>query len=277
MSARENMWKNRFFLKYAGWQIAKSKKKKERFVHSEAGSKGKNFRKCISPYVKVLLHMKSRICGLIYEVIGDASNLEPNETVVYAGTHIGKYDWEMLKEALELYSYTIAGDWELMYGEFADYFFRLTGVIYVDTEDKADRRNTLSMMIKALKNDVPIFLFPEGIWNVSESLPLYQIYPGALKAAKAGSVPIVPIAIDQRKKHFTINVGEKFYVESEDWKAECEKLRDVLATLKWKIWEHYPREKRTDIPENYYHNFLTERLAEWPQFNMEIIKNRIHR
>ena len=121
------------------------------------------------------------------------------------------------------------------------------------------------------------FLFPEGIWNVSESLPRYQIYPGALKAAEAGSVPIVPIAIDQRKKHFTINVGEKFYVESEDWKAECEKLRDVLATLKWEIWEHYPREKRTDIPENYYHNFLTERLAEWPQFNMEIIKNRIHR
>ncbi len=154
--------------------------------------------------------MKSRICGLTYEVIGDASNLEPNETVVYAGTHIGKYDWEMLKEALELYSYTIAGDWELMYGEFADFFFRLTGVIYVDTEDKADRRNTLSMMIKALKNNVPIFLFPEGIWNVSESLPLYQIYPGALKAAEAGSVPIVPRSQSIReKKHFTINVGEK--------------------------------------------------------------------
>ena len=130
------MWKNRFFLKYADRQIEKSKRKKERFIHCEADFKGKNFRKWISPYVKELLHIKSRICGLTYEVIDDASNLEPDETVVYVGTHIGKYDWEMLKEALELYSYTIAGDWELMYGEFADYFFRLTGVIYVDTEDK---------------------------------------------------------------------------------------------------------------------------------------------
>ncbi len=41
-------------MKYAGWQIAKIQKEKERFVHSEAGFKGKKFRKCISPYVKVL-------------------------------------------------------------------------------------------------------------------------------------------------------------------------------------------------------------------------------
>lgn len=38
-----------------------------------------------------------------------------------------------------------------------------------------------------------------------------KIFSGAVRAAKLCNVPIVPIAIEQRKKHFLINVGSELY------------------------------------------------------------------
>lgn len=271
------MWQNRYFQYYAASRIAAYKNKKQKFVNSDAKFKGVRLRRVIHPLLRKILHIKSLLCGMTYEVIGSPADYIKNRAVVYAGTHIGKGDWEMLMEAFDMFSYPVAGDWELMYGEVDDYFLRLHGVMYMDTEDKADRKNTFLCMLKALKSDIPIFIFPEGIWNLSESLPMQPIFSGAVKAARLGGVPIVPIAVDQRGKHFTMNVGKSFLVETEDWDRETEKLRDVLATLKWEIWEHYPIERRADIPPEYFEKFISERLAEWSQFNMDIVNHRVRK
>lgn len=122
-----------------------------------------------------------------------------------------------------------------------------------------------------------MLIYPEGIWNLTENLPVMKIFPGAVQAAKECNVPIVPIAIEQRDKHFLLNVGKTFYVEGMEEGDAVQLLRDTLASLKWEIWEYLPREKREDIPEGYYERFLQERVAECAGFSVELVEGRMFR
>lgn len=183
----------------------------------------------------------------------------------------------MLMEALSIVSYVFAGDWEESYGTVDDYFLRTNGVIYVDTEDKKDRINSAKLMIKTLEAGMSVMIFPEGTWNLSESLPMLKLYAGAIQTAKEANVPIVPFAIEQRGKHFYIIVGEK--IEPTEWEQEIgvRELRDTLATLKWEIWERLPMERRADVPSDWYENFIRERMAECSYISEEVMLGRVYR
>lgn len=262
---------------YVRRKIQQYKTKKQIVVSSTQPLKGLCLHRNIHPFLRWLLKVKSKVCGLAYEIIDNKFSGYSNETVVYAVTHIGKYDFEMIMEALPIVAYVFAGDWEMAYGTIDDYFLRVNGVIYVDTEDKEDRINSAKLMVKTLKEGMSVMIFPEGIWNLSESFPMQKIYSGAITAAQEADVPIVPIAIEQREKHFYVSVGEKMSVQGLTKETGTQELRDTLASLKWKIWEKLPREKRENVPQGGYDNFIKERLAEWPQFNMEIINGRVYR
>lgn len=262
---------------YVQRKIQQYKSKKQIVVSSAQPLKGLCLHRNIHLFLCWLLKVKSKVCGLTYEIIDHKFSGYSNETVVYAVTHIGKYDFEMITEALPIVSYVFAGDWEMAYGTVDDYFLRANGVIYVDTEDKEDRVNSARLMVKTLKEGMSIMIFPEGIWNLSETLPMQKIYGGAIQTAQEAGVPIVPIAIEQRGKHFYINVGGKMDVTKLDKEAGVQKLRDTLATLKWEIWERLPMERRIDVPENWYEEFISERLAECPYITMDVVKGRVYR
>ena len=59
--------------------------------------------------------------------------------------------------------------------------------------------------------------------------------------------------------------------------AGLQMLRDILATLKWEIWERLPMERRADVPENWYEEFVAERLAECPYITREVVEGRVYR
>lgn len=232
------------------------------------------YRKKLHNCLRRALSIKSKLCGLSYEFV-NKSDQSQNETVIYAVTHIGKYDFEMLMEAYDGYFVPVAGDWELMYGTVDDYFLRLNGVIYIDTNNKEDRKNTYDAMVNFLNQGIPILIFPEGIWNVTENLPIMKLFPGVVKAANECRIPIVPIGMEQRDKHFYINIGNKMNLTELDEKAAVEKLRDALASLKWQIWEQLPVEKRQNISDDYYETFINSRLAEWSPCTMNLINSRM--
>lgn len=261
---------------YVDKKIQQYKVKKQRIVNSTSKLKGLEIRRKIHPFLRWVLMVKSKVCGLTYEIVENEVLEQEHETVIYAVTHIGKYDFEMIMEALPIVAYAFAGDWELQYGNIDDFFLRLNGVIYVDTEDKDDRVNSAKMMVKTLTQGMSVVIFPEGIWNLSESLPMQKIYSGTVLTAQEADVPIIPIAIEQRGKHFYINVGEKMNVQGFSKEMATQELRDTMATLRWKLWERFPLEKRANISKDWYGNFLKERLAEWPLITMEIIKGRVY-
>lgn len=263
--------------RYIRRQINTYKKKKAALVNSTKPIKGVKSRKLFNTLLNIVLKIKSFIVGLKYEFIKKTNVKEQDTAVIYAITHIGKYDLEMIWEACKMFGYVFAGDWELMYATVDDYFMRAKGVIWVDTSDKEDRKNSYKFMVKALKQGIPVIIFPEGIWNLTENLPMMKLFPGAVQAAKEASVPIIPIAIEQRGKQFTLNMGEELYFDDIEETKAVEILRDTMATLKWGIWENYGLEKRADIPCGYYEAFLNERFAECKGVDMELINSRMYR
>lgn len=263
--------------RYIRKQINKYKKRKAQIVTSGKQIKGVAVRRWIHPLLIKVLQIKSFFCGMTYEIISDESNPTKGETVIYAVTHIAKCDYEMVIEACNIFAYAFAGDWETMYATVEDYFFRVNGVLYVDTGDKEDRKNSSLMMQKTLKQGVPVIIFPEGVWNLTENLPMLKIFPGVVQASKTCQVPIIPIAVEQVEKHFLINVGSKMSFDEIEETTAVQQLRDTLSTLRWEIWEKLPLKKRKDIPADYHEKFVDERLAEYVGFNREVIANRIYK
>lgn len=84
------------------------------------------------------------------------------------------------------------------------------------------------------------------------------------------------VGMEQRGKHFFINIGDKLDVATLE-EAAVGELRDALASLRWQIWEQLPGEKRQDIPNDFYWKFIKELLAEWPFCTMELINGRVFR
>lgn len=270
------MWQNKFYQKYALRRIDSYKNNKQRYVETDNLLSGISLRRLIHPYLKKILQVRNKLSGLSYKIVDDKSNLQQGETVIYAITHIGKFDFEVVMDAYVPFCYPVAGDWELMYGEIDDYFLRLNGVLYVDTSDRKDRNNTTKAIAKMLNQGISILIYPEGVWNLTESLPMMKIFPGAVRVAKVCNVPIVPVAVEQYGKHFLVNIGEKLYIRDGE-KEEVVRLRDSLATLQWNNWELIPISKRKDIPSDYYQKYVESKLAEWPKYNLDIINGRMYK
>lgn len=270
--------KNTITNRYIRKKITQYKKRKADLVVSDKLIDGVEVHRRMHPLLMFLLRVKSKLSGLTYEFVNqNRVDVEKGKTVIYAISHIGKFDYEMLIEACDIFAYPFAGDWELMYATVDDYFLRANGVLWVDTSDKEDRQNSFKFMIKALKQGIPMLIYPEGIWNLTENLPMMKIFPGAVQAAKECNVSIVPIAIEQRGKHFLINVGDEMdFADTEEGLA-VQMLRDTLATLKWEIWEYLSKEKRFDIPIDYHEKFVEERLTECAGFTKELVEGRMFR
>lgn len=257
-------------------KIKRYKDYKKKVVKQSLKIRNVSCHKMIHPFLCGVLTIKRTLLRQRITIVKDESTIIPNRPVIYAVTHIGRYDFEMVMEAIKKFFYALSGDWELMYGTVDDYFFRVNGAIYIDTEDKADRGQTYEYIVAALKQGIPILWCPEGIWNLSDHLPMLNLFSGIIRAAIATNTDIVPIAVDQRGKEFYISIGKNVKAKNLPDDKQIA-LRDIMATLKWEIWENFPVEKRSEIPLDYYQNFLKDRIREWPHFNLDIIKHREYR
>ena len=146
-----------FSTKYKTKTINKYKRKKIQMIENDLPFQGVTFRRNIRGFLRLILTIKSKLCGLTYEFVGMATRPQ-EDAVIYAVTHIGKFDYEMLIEAYKVFAYAFAGDWELDFNTVDDYFLRISGVLYVDTYDREDRRHSMEMMKRALKQNIPVIL-----------------------------------------------------------------------------------------------------------------------
>ena len=124
--------------------------------------------------------------------------------------------------------------------------------------------------------------FPEGTWNLSPNLPVLPCYWGIVDVARKGNAIIVPVAAEQYGKHFKVNIGKNIdmnlYGEGTLEKTRAiNDLRDTLATLKWEIWESMPIQKRNELPEDTWTQYIENRFSEWPYFNTEYINRLIYK
>ena len=163
--------------------------------------------------------------------------------VIFACTHIGGSDVERIVEALGTPAYLFFGDPAPMYKDpTINTLVFLKGSIDLETNDREDRNIAFERAKELLSKGGNLTIFPEGAWNVFEHLPVMKIFPGATKMAIEAGADIVPVAIEQYDDEFIINVGNKIVTTADmDYKFLNDYLRDVLAELKYNIWETQPK------------------------------------
>ena len=236
-------------------------------------------RKSIHWLILQIYKIKNHMGGFSYEII-NYKRTKTDRPIIFAVSHVGKFDIEVISEAIKDHYYLLSGDFEHLQGIIDAPFLGLNGVFYFNEKDKNDRKAVSKKMIEHLNNHGNLMYFIEGTWNLSPNLPMLPCYWGVVDIAKKGNAIIVPIAAEQYEKKFIINIGENFDMNLfgdslEDKSLAINSLRDVLATLKWEIWESLPRLERKDITCDMWNKYISDRFSEWPYFNDEYISNLI--
>ena len=220
--------------------------------------RGIKFRDGIHPLLVAGLHLMHFINKQKITIVSDQRR-KTNKPIIYAATHIGWDDIEMILTAIKDHAYLFWGDPRESYKQFEGILVDLNGAICVDLYSKSDRYIGKESCIKCLELGQNILIFPEGAWNLTESTPVMNLYSGVAEIAIRSNADIVPVAIEQYGKHFFVNIGENVnfsdYALEEKSKA-TEIIRQKLGELKWNIWYSKPQETRTSIPDNYRQKYL---------------------
>ena len=235
-------------------------------------------RKRLHKLILLVYIIKNRLGGFSYELTGDKRE-KTDRPIIFAVTHVGKFDIEVVSEAIKDHYYLLSGDYEHIQGIVDAPFLAVNGVIYFNERVKEDRASVSERMIAHLQAGGNLMYFPEGTWNMTPNLPMLPCYWGIVEIAQKGNAIIVPVAADQYGKKFKINIGENFDMSefgntNEEKSKAITALRDTLSTLKWEIWETEPQ-SRSELSGNEWEQYCEDRFREWPYFSLEYIDGLI--
>ncbi len=233
-------------------------------------------RKKLYPLLYRILKIRNKLLGNKLSMLNNEFE-HTDRPKIYAITHLGKLDIEMISEALKEHYYVLSGDFENLHGTMDGLFLEVNGIIYVKEDNPEDRLRVRETMINTLKKGGNIMYFPEGTWNLSKNLPVLGLFPGIIDIAKEANAIIVPIAIEQYDHEFVGNVGHNIDVVeyyNQGLKRDEIKgiLRDELATLKWEIYESVPMLDETSRTDEFFDKLVEQRMSEWKGFTLEEVK-----
>lgn len=247
-----------------------------RFENNESFG-GVKLRKLLHPVLvdgMKLLHLLGR---QKITILADRRTLT-DRPIVYAATHIGWDDIEMILSAIGDHAYLFWGDPKESYKTMDGFLLDLNGIIVCNTGYKMDRYIGKETCVKWLAQGGNLLIFPEGAWNVTESLPVMPLFTGAAEMAIRSGAEIVPVAIERFGNDYTINIGENISASGlalEQKQQLTDRLRDAMATLKWEIWASQPQAKRSKIPPDHRHQELKTLLQ--GSYTLEVIEaTRFH-
>lgn len=223
------------------------------------------FKETIHP---LLLGVVKLIMGNI--VVLNGENLPgKDDTCIYCFNHSNGYDFPTAASVVKNHFYILA-DCTMKKDLKVDLVNRLNGVVYVDRKDKDNRVESKNRLIQLLLNDINVFMFPEGTWNLSPNLLMLPLNWGIIDIAKISGKPIVPSIIEYREGKTYVNVGKPMTIDLSDDKVEKIKdLRDTMATLRWEIMEMFPVTKREDISDDYYEEFIRRELSTYKKLDFD--------
>ncbi len=227
--------------------------------------KGIKWRKRIHKIMFAIIKMKRVLLHQKLTILHDERE-DTDKPIIYACTHIGRYDIEMALESIQDTCFLFLGSPGKLYRSLDGVLVYLFGFIGCDTTEKEDRHIAKELAIRTLKQGGNILIFPEGAWNITENQVVMKLYTGTIEMAIRSGADIVPIAIEQYEKSFYINIGKNISLdETSDLNKKrklSDDLRDTLCTLKWEIWEQFPITKRSSLTENMGQIFVEKIMSE---------------
>lgn len=227
--------------------------------------KGIKWRKRIHKIMFAIIKMKRVLLHQKLTILHDERE-DTDKPIIYACTHIGRYDIEMALESIQDTCFLFLGSPGKLYRSLDGVLVYLFGFIGCDTTEKEDRHIAKELAIRTLKQGGNILIFPEGAWNITENQVVMKLYTGTIEMAIRSGADIVPIAIEQYEKSFYINIGKNISLDKatnlNEKRRLSDDLRDILCTLKWEIWEQFPIVQRSSLPENMGQIFVEKIMSE---------------
>lgn len=223
--------------------------------------KGIEIRKRLHPIIDLILKIDQVLSKEEIVVISNKSIVKPNESKIFACTHIGGNDIQRTFQVINEPAYLMLGDPGILYKMPIYYGLKLNGVIPLETKNKQDRKIAYNRAIELLNNGGNLLIYPEGAWNVTPNEMVMKIFTGTVRMAKETGVDIIPIAVEQYDNVFYFNVGKNYSIDKNTNLSLTElneDLRDKLATLKWEIMETQPKLDRAKVADDYLDIFQSE-------------------
>lgn len=227
---------------------------------------GIGWRKLLHKLILSILKAECLFSGVKVNITGDA-RIPTDKPIVYACTHIGRYDVESAFIALKDHFYVFMGDPGKVYRNVEGLLLHLNGVLFIETDSREDRMIGKETAINLLHEGGNLLIYPEGAWNITENQVVMKLFTGAVEMAIRGGADIVPVAMEQYGNIYHVNIGRNIdcsTVPLEKKREKSDELRDILCTLKWEIWEKAGVSKRADIPKNYSDLFLGNIMCQSP-------------
>lgn len=214
--------------------------------------KGIEIRKKIHGLTRQIVKLEKLLSNYSVKILSD-ERIKNSKPKVYMVTHVARYDIESSIEAIKENAFILWGDVGELYRRPEKILLNAIGIIPVDIEVKdennqqeidsikKDKHISLETMVKVLKQKGNVMLFPEGAWNITDNMVVMKLFSGGVEAAIRGEADIIPVAVDKDKNNrYYVKVGKNIdtsKMKLEDKKEESEKLRGILASLKYDIWE----------------------------------------
>lgn len=245
----------------------------------------KKLQEAIHPILRKGLTINRTINRQKSRILLDQSPQKSTRPIIYAVTHVGKYDMEIVCEKIDDSFHIMCGDPETMYRNADGMLIQANGVIYVDTESIYDRFIAKETGVNRLNNGINILMYPEGTWNTTTNKPVLPLFPGIVEMAYRSNALVVPIGIEQYENNFDIRIGDAIDVnrffqngsyDKEGIKKAKQAVRDAMATEKYKIWE-FSGDVAYDSIEKDESAITKARLAEWPYYTTDTLKERTFR
>lgn len=279
-------------LKRAELAQIKHKEYKIKILKSQGTPPGITKAKIYFPFTKLLLRLINIVERSSIEYLNEKKPFIPhNRPVIFACTHKFKQDVEKITISLPKPSFIVASDYKNSYHTIAGWYLNTRPTIFVDPYDKEDRKITYQLMVKYLQSGHNLMIYPEAVWNLSENRIMLNCFLGSVRAALETNAVIDCTAIEKYNRKFIINrkgyldfpkfvlkkygqpFGEMHEEKQKKVLLECNQvLRDTLATRMMEIWIDYSEkngiEKRADIPNNYWSDFINNQTSEWKGYKM---------
>ena len=145
-------------------------------------------RKIVFSIIRIWLKIWLTIIGMPVQTIGKMS---PNRCVMIAN-HISYMDTLVLFPSTNNY-FRILGNKEMSRIPLLSVIYKQIAIL-VDRSSPESRAKSFKLMFRVIRNNVSIFIFPEGKFNTSSGV-LKPFYDGAFRLAISTQTPIQPIIL----------------------------------------------------------------------------------
>jgi 1-acyl-sn-glycerol-3-phosphate acyltransferase len=160
------------------------------------------------------------------------AEMPKDKPVIYASTHGFKDDTLNAIVLTSKPSYILLAALDEFYNTIDGILAWLIGVILVDGTDKGSRAASLAKMELAMEYEASILMFPEGAWNLTDSLLVQKLYSGIYNLATQSNALVAPIATHIEGKNCYAILDEAFDISAHEMDEGIRILRDKLATAK---------------------------------------------